>query len=475
MKKNFLKVALMAAALCAGMICQAKIINEKEARENADSALSAKGVSFEERQTLRLLRTYQKGNSAPAWYAYTTDHAFAIVAGDDCAPLLLAWSTTAPLNANVLDNTLPHWFTTMGERIYKAREMGVKLHIAKPKILRKINLKTAEWDQDYPFNLYSPVMKNGERAVSGCVPTAMAIAVRYVGTGNVGWDTLPLKYDNSWTEEQKQQVGLLVAECAEGIHPEYTENSTGARMQDVPDSMVEHFGYDQSIQYIRGDYMSGQEWLDCLVDQLRQGRPIIYSVDLSSSKHCVVIDGVDRTGHWHINWGYSGLMNGYFDFLDFDAELGIAPFAIDHAAIINLGQDKGGRAQDNIFICESENGKGIWAADGITLNVRSKVQSARLINFATHPTKGYLAVGRFAADGTLEEIVSDASYKTELNGTKMSENDDTIFGARYSLGCTVKSPVRYGEYLQFVFRTYTDEPWRPVPVQSGLDDRIVLK
>lgn len=59
--------------------------------------------------------------------------------------------------------------------------------------------------------------------------------------------------------------------------------------------------------------MTLAKWVELLDGELQAGRPILYSGSSSSGGHEYVCDGRDENGLYHINWGWGGSPNGYFD------------------------------------------------------------------------------------------------------------------------------------------------------------------
>lgn len=55
-------------------------------------------------------------------------------------------------------------------------------------------------------------------------------------------------------------------------------------------------------------------WRQMLLDELQAGRPVYYAASLQRmGGHAFVIDGIDEAGFYHVNWGYDGKYDGYFD------------------------------------------------------------------------------------------------------------------------------------------------------------------
>lgn len=68
------------------------------------------------------------------------------------------------------------------------------------------------------------------------------------------------------------------------------------------------------MTYVTRRTHSLAEWCAIIDHELVNNRPIFYNgFTLSISGHAFVCDGADGNGFYHINWGWSGYSNGYFD------------------------------------------------------------------------------------------------------------------------------------------------------------------
>lgn len=96
-------------------------------------------------------------------------------------------------------------------------------------------------------------------------------------------------------------------------------------------------------------YISTKKWMTLIQDELEAGRPIIYSatdeeggVDIivdPATSHCFILDGIDEQNYVHVNWGWAGSMDGYYDVailnpgLSFNYQQG---FRCQHEMIIGI-------------------------------------------------------------------------------------------------------------------------------------------
>ena len=60
--------------------------------------------------------------------------------------------------------------------------------------------------------------------------------------------------------------------------------------------------------------VSKEEWENNIYNELINGRPVLYSgYNTKQIGHASIIDGCDDSGLFHINWGWDGLYDGYYN------------------------------------------------------------------------------------------------------------------------------------------------------------------
>ncbi len=75
-----------------------------------------------------------------------------------------------------------------------------------------------------------------------------------------------------------------------------------------------YFGYDATtIQGLdRANYPVEADWIALIQTEMSNNRPIQYAGQGASGGHTFVLDGADGSGNYHINWGWSGIDNGFY-------------------------------------------------------------------------------------------------------------------------------------------------------------------
>ncbi len=203
------------------------------------------------------------------------------------------------------------------------------------------HLLTDLWGQDNPYNLLCPEI-DGKRCKVGCVATALSQVIYYYhypehGTGSHTYidslgsgqtltaDFAAHTYDYTYmldtyadidhTQRQAQAVALLNYDTGIAVDMRYGIKESGANSIRQPIALTQYFGYDRSIRQIFRDFYSRSELHSLLVDEIIAGRPVLCSgYGIDGGGHAFVIDGYDPAdGFFHINWGWSGYANGFYN------------------------------------------------------------------------------------------------------------------------------------------------------------------
>jgi len=241
-------------------------------------------------------------------------------------------------------------------------------------------LLTTEWGQAEPYNNRCPEWQ-GERCITGCVAVTTGQVMRYYqypdsAKGEVDYTTLsygiPIKEDlsafhfdwpnmrnqyyNGASETEKNAVADLLYACAVAANMNFGLKGSSASSTSQVRAMVENFGYDPDIAYIRKDYMTTNEWQTIMLNELNapSPRPIIYAaVSPTVGGHSFIVDGykADEDGYpfYHINWGWEGSCDNYFKLSSLDADGWV--FSQEHEAVIFIQPDNG--RQDNGYFCQA--------------------------------------------------------------------------------------------------------------------------
>lgn len=211
-------------------------------------------------------------------------------------------------------------------------------------------LVTTKWNQDAPFNNFAPEYtddnNNTQRCATGCAATAMAQIMKFhnwpeQGVGHYSyehqsfgtissdfsehvydWTNMIDRYNNGeYSNVQADAVALLMKDCGVSLNMNYGPVS-GASIYSYTPAFKNYFRY--SSRTINRSGCETAEFTKIITDELQEGRPIIYCGTGEDGGHAFVVDGYDTNYFLHVNWGWGGYSDGYFDMNYMDpAGLGI--------------------------------------------------------------------------------------------------------------------------------------------------------
>lgn len=285
---------------------------------------------------------------ADAYYVFEREggKGFVMVSGEDALPQIVAYADDVSFSGDEMHPGLTDFLKAYVALVQDIRD-GAEVHSTPRKTEEAVPVveplcKTA-WNQSAPYNALCP--KDGSKTCPvGCVALAMAQIMKYYewplkGTGKVMYTPqglasaglLSVDFSQStyeWSRmlnttaelnadpEAAAAVAKLCYDCGVSSRMMYAANGSGTYDDYAIQSMYENFGYKAStIQIVYRDcYATQQEWDDIWKTELDAGRPVLYSgVSNGKDGHEFVIDGYDSNGFVHVNWGWGGTSNGYFD------------------------------------------------------------------------------------------------------------------------------------------------------------------
>lgn len=189
-----------------------------------------------------------------------------------------------------------------------------------------------KWGQSYPFNIYCPVSENGGTCKVGCVAVALGqmlyffkypafttnVNVSYYVDENIVyetlepiellWDDMFLEYTGQEAHNEINNVAKLLEYVGKSVRMHYGAKSSGAVPRHVVSSFERMFGY-----YYGGNFITDLSSMeDSIYNELKKGMPVIIGGVSEVGGHEFIIDGY-KDGFFHINWGWYGKYDGYYD------------------------------------------------------------------------------------------------------------------------------------------------------------------
>lgn len=264
-------------------------------------------------------------------YVFATDGGrFVIAPATDRAPAILGYGVN--FDAGNIPPAMK-WWMEMSEANIEAGEMKV----AAPADATTVSpLMSTTWDQGTPYNDLCPKL-GGRTTYTGCVATSTSQVVNYhrfpegygIGSHSYYWNGNSIKWDyattrfdwadmldsytdGNYTEAQASAVATLMKATGVGVDMTYGTAASGALSLCIPYYLRDNLGYNPGVGYMLREYFTQQQWERMICDELMEGRPVIYGGQSEEGGHSFVCDGYDGNGYFHINWGWSGVSDGWF-------------------------------------------------------------------------------------------------------------------------------------------------------------------
>ena len=260
-------------------------------------------------------------------------------------------------------------------------------------------LITVNLDQSAPFNSQCPTV-NGQHVLVGCVAVGMAQAMmvaRYpdrpvgsysytdatVGYLSIDYDAeAPYDWDAMYAAKETgnyNEIARLLYHCGVSVDMQYGLDGSSAFLALVASALTRNFQYNPKLVRCEAEWnFSREEWMDLLLDELVRGRVIVYNGDSEDGGHCWNLDGWKQaTQTFHVNWGWNGSGNSYFDIDDMQyypnnngAVIGVgapttAPYGLNLSTTsIPLGTAAGVALADVQVLCEDEEAEFSFTIEG---------------------------------------------------------------------------------------------------------------
>ena len=412
----------------------------------------------------KALHVRAAGDGKPVPYyviPHGADRGFTIVSGDDRLPAIVGYSD----RGTYADDSLPEAYRAFLQ-MYRATveaalrgEAGASDCVAQA--LRRAQsvhdrvkvaplLGNIRWAQGVPYNQLCPVVNGKDHALTGCVATAMAQVMAYWkypdclkatipayttrtkrifvpaiwGGAEYDWDNMLGGYTGDYTEEQALAVATLMHHCGAAVGMDYTLDASGANV--TASQLATYFGYDADLMMnVNRSVCTLDEWCGLLDAELKAGRPVLYSGFSSYSGHEFVCDGADGQGFYHINWGWGGQLNGYFDITILhpgDADMSGLADGFSHANEIIVGIQPDNKKVDEPLITLPPIVRMVDIyGDAVSIQHEGKadgngcfsvsMSGERLFNYNYRDLSGFFAYGVRHDDGTFT-LVSEPEKMT---------------------------------------------------------------
>lgn len=287
--------------------------------------------------------------AVPAFYIYNIgdNQGFVLVSGDDATKTILGYADEGCFKTENMPENLRSWLNLYQLEIDAIRNADLSASVDASEQISKVAAGTTsvapllggtKWNQTNPYNLLCPLdVTANTRTLAGCVAVTMSQIMYYhkwpiKGTGmhsytdtkyglqlvdfsksTYDWSNMLDYYGSAATTYNDTAVAKLVYQCGVAVDMAYSITGSTSNITKAAEAFVSHFGYDANIQRYDRPYYTNTEWCGVIKKELDNARPVYYSGNSDIGGHAFVCDGYDSNNFFHINWGWGGSSNGYFE------------------------------------------------------------------------------------------------------------------------------------------------------------------
>jgi PKD repeat protein len=359
MKHRILTLTLLLTAIT--FAAEANPVDMNTAREvamkfvNANTKTHLRGA-----EELQLVTTYSISRGDAAFHIFNTPNGFVIVSADDCATPILGYSDEGrPFDPDNVPVQLQDILHSYLEQI----QYGIENHlIADENTVRQWELVqamgrlndnrdgevvepliTTQWDQWWPYNALCP-----EGAPTGCTATATAQIMNYwqyptkgvgyhsyeprsgLGVQSVWFNETYYQWD-SMDENHVEAISTLMYHVGVAMDMQYNYLESGSQIYQAEKGVQKYFDYSDSSYYVSKGYISDSIWGELIKQNLLLSIPVLYAGYTQGrvTGHAWVLDGFDNNDLYHMNFGWSGSGDGYYNINNLS-------FNFDQEAVFNI-------------------------------------------------------------------------------------------------------------------------------------------
>lgn len=280
---------------------------------------------------------------------------FALISTDDKAPVVLAYSAEGSFETTSSNPGFNWWLRAIRSASLKETTKPDASRF-KPRV---DPLTTTKWGQNEPFRYMCPFLEydpdmshygvyipDSTHNAVGCGPAAMAQLMKYYnypkhGKGSASvvvkydqanvtlsvdfanatyeWDKMLDDYSGDYSEENGKAAAELCYHAAVAAQANWNSLGGSTFDENILSAMINNFGYNPSAQVLNRPLYDEPAWMEMIYRMLSDGHPVLYTgKDINFEVgilvgHNFIIDGYDENGLVHVNWGWHGQQDGYFD------------------------------------------------------------------------------------------------------------------------------------------------------------------
>lgn len=413
---------------------------------------------------------------------------FVVLANDDAIEAVVGVSNK-PYTNDTNINPAFQWYlraanAAIANRIANGQHYSAAIAPAAPLPDHVDPLIETKWQQKAPFNNDVQKDANGNPYLVGCVAIAMTQIMRYYkyptkgigsNTYSMNGETLsadfsasPYQWDKmlsvykkgKYTDEEAKAVSELMRQVGISVNMDYQPGFSSSNTMSAQNAFINNFGYNPNMNRYTRNYYSEQEWMDMVYKELSEQRPIYYSGNDSKGEngHAFVIDGYNAEGKVHVNWGWGGFEDGYFD-IGILTPKGNGDYSYKQDMIVGIQPEQQGAWMSHLTL---------HYGNQLTINELSKraisMGVAEVWNVSSTPVNGTLAL-----------VIEGNGQQRDLVTTSYQEKD-SYWRAISWPRVIIPADLPDGDYQIYLrFKDERDANWQVVRSEYGKTNSVVIK
>lgn len=412
---------------------------------------------------------------------------FVVLANDDAIEAVVGVSNK-PYTNDTNINPAFQWYlraanAAIANRIANGQHYSAAIAPAAPLPDHVDPLIETKWQQKAPFNNDVQKDANGNPYLVGCVAIAMTQIMRYykyptkgIGSNTYSmngetltadfsaspyqWDKmLPIYEKGKYTDEEAKAVSELMRQVGISVNMDYKPNFSSSYTKSAQNALINNFGYNPNMNRYTRNFYSEQEWMDMVFSELSQHRPIYYSGNDSKGEngHAFVIDGYNAEGKVHVNWGWGGFEDGYFD-IGILTPKGNGDYSYKQDMIVGIQPEQQGAWMSHLTLYDGSQ----LTIDKLSIRAIS-MGEAMVWNVSSTPVNGTLAL-----------VIEGNGQQRDLETTNY-QAEDSYYKPISWRRIIIPADLPDGDYQIYLrFKDERDANWQVVRTEYGKPNSVVI-
>jgi hypothetical protein len=351
MKKHILSMLAMALTC---VTLQARPVDQETAKRLGQSFVKANFEFTRQSSDLNLVQTAFSDRGEACYYIYNVgETGFVIIAADDNYRPIIGYSDEGIFDVDDMAPALVDYLEVVRQGVMAASNATTATYqvTADWAMLEKTGrlvsrhggreeeyLVETKWNQNYPYNYFCPEAPDGPggHCYAGCVATAASQVMKYwnhptkgqgsysyipethpeygplyanFGETTYDWENMPVSIGSGSPQVQIEAVALLQYHVGISVDMNYKPTGSGAVTNELTQKMPLYFLYTNAMTvHSREDY-SHEGYMELLINTFDMRWPIVQA----GGGHAYVFDGYNDYDQIHVNWGWGGSSDGWFN------------------------------------------------------------------------------------------------------------------------------------------------------------------